>query len=124
MSWSKLAQDRLSEGQDVTVRPSGHSMTGVINHRDEVVLAPIEPDRICIGDAVLVRVAGQVFLHLVKAIDTPKRRAQIGNNRGGVNGWASLDKVYGVAVCIAGTPTQAASRATAPSTDAHPDRDA
>ncbi len=122
MSWSKLAQERLSEGLHVTVRPSGHSMTGVIDHRDEVVLAPIEPDRVCVGDAVLVRVAGQVFLHLVKAIDTPKRRAQIGNNRGGVNGWASLDKVYGVAVSIAGAPTQAASQANAPSTDDRPDR--
>ena len=30
------------------------------------------------------------------------RRVQIGNNRGGINGWTGFDRVYGIAVSVAG----------------------
>lgn len=48
-----------------------------------------------VGDVVLVRVHGRVYLHLIKATDGG--RFLIGNNRGGINGWVGPDAIYGVA---------------------------
>jgi len=39
-----------------------------------------------------------VYLHLVKAVregKDGKRRFQIGNNRGGINGWVNSAAIYG-----------------------------
>ena len=122
MSWVQLALSRLALGESVRVRPSGHSMTGLIGHRNAVDLAPIEPDELEVGDAVLVRVAGQVYLHKIVSIDTSKRRVLIGNNRGKINGWASFGKVFGVAIRVEGRPTAAMKRASvaqASATDEH-----
>ena len=44
----------------------------------------------------------------MKAIEPAKRRVQIGNNRGGVNGWTGFDRVYGIAVKVAGVDRPAA----------------
>ena len=46
-----------------------------------------------VDDIVLVRVAGHVYLQKVLAVEQQRRRARIGNNRGGVNGWAGLDRI-------------------------------
>ena len=51
-----------------------------------------------VGDIVLCKVAGNEYLHLVKAIQG--QRLQIGNNRGGINGWISRGCIYGVAVRV------------------------
>ncbi len=88
-------------------------MTGIINHRNTVRIAPIQPEHLECGDAVLVRVAGQVYLHLIKSIDAQKRRVLIGNNRGKINGWTSFDKVFGVAVQVEGKRLGAAKRVPA-----------
>lgn len=48
------------------------------------------------GDVVLCKVRGTIRLHLVSAINRSKRRVQISNNHGYVNGWTSFDQVYGV----------------------------
>jgi hypothetical protein len=50
-----------------------------------------------VGDAVLVKVRGTVYLHLVKAIrrNGDSTECLIGNNRGGVNGWTPRSSVYG-----------------------------
>ena len=52
------------------------------------------------GDIVLFRVDGNVFLHLVKAVEAEDdaRRVLIGNNRGKVNGWTKV--VYGKVVGV------------------------
>jgi hypothetical protein len=42
---------------------------------------------------VLCRVNGNQYLHLVKAIQG--ERYQIGNNRGGINGWITRRQLYG-----------------------------
>ena len=97
----EIAQ-RVSEGETVTFRPTGNSMVPLIHSRDEVVVAPVVPSLVEVGDIVLTRVAGSVYIHLVKAIEPAKRRVQIGNNRGGVNGWTGFDRVYGIAVKVAG----------------------
>lgn len=73
-------------------------MRGRIESGQRVTLDPdLEPD---VGDAVLCRVRGSVYLHLVKAVEGRGRRRRylIGNNRGGTNGWTRT--VYGVATKV------------------------
>jgi Peptidase S24-like len=98
----QIAQ-RVAEGETVTFRPTGNSMVPLIQSRDEVIVSPVDPTRVEVGDIVLTKVAGNIYIHLVKAIEPAKRRVQIGNNRGGVNGWTGFDRVYGIAVSVAGT---------------------
>ena len=93
---------RVADGETVTFRPTGNSMVPLIHSRDEVVVAPVDRTLLAVGDIVLTKVAGCVYLHLIRALDRPKGRVQIGNNRGRVNGWTSLDRVYGIAVSVAG----------------------
>ncbi len=69
-------------------------MRGRINSGQLVTLDPARIPEV--GDAVLCRVRGNVYLHLVKAIQGhgEKRRYLIGNNLGKINGWTAT--VYGV----------------------------
>lgn len=99
MGWASFAIEKLQQGETVQIRPSGHSMTGRVNHKDLVTLAPVDPDDLEIGDIVLVRVRGNVFLHLIKAIDN-KKRFLIGNNRGKINGWVGRSAIYGRAIKV------------------------
>jgi hypothetical protein len=99
MGWATFAIEKLQKGETVQVRPSGHSMTGKVNHKDIVTLELCDPDQLQVGDIVLVRVKGNVYLHLIKAIDNHKRFL-IGNNRGGVNGWVGRNAIYGKAIKV------------------------
>jgi hypothetical protein len=98
----KQIAERVAEGETVTFRPTGSSMVPLIQSRDEVVVSPVDPALVEVGDIVLTKVAGNVYIHLVKAVESSKRRVQIGNNRGGTNGWTGFDRVYGIAVSVAG----------------------
>ncbi len=98
MSWATFAKEALNKGDTVQIKPRGHSMKGKVNDGDLVTLEPIAPDTLAVGDIVLVRVHGNDYLHLVKAID--KGRFQIGNNRGGINGWVGPQAIYGRATKI------------------------
>ena len=60
-------------------------MKGKVNDGDLVTLAPCDASSLSVNDIVLVRVHGNDYLHLIKAMDA--ERFQIGNNRGGINGW-------------------------------------
>jgi hypothetical protein len=73
-------------------------MLPLIRSRDEVVVSPVDHTLVEMGDIVLTKVAGSVYIHLVMAIEPARRRVQIGNNRGGINGWTGFDRVYGIAV--------------------------
>jgi len=44
-------------------------MVPLIHSRDEVVVSPVDPARVEVGDIVLTKVAGNTYVHLVKAID-------------------------------------------------------
>lgn len=99
MSWAKVAISMLSEGKLAKVRPRGHSMTGKINDGDLVTITPCDPTLLEVGDIVLVKVKGNVFLHLIKAIDS-NGRLLIGNNRGGINGWVGPSAIYGKAIQV------------------------
>jgi hypothetical protein len=63
-------------------------------------LVTLEPCKAAVkeDDIVLVRVKGNVYLHLVKAKQGD--RFLIGNNRGGINGWVGPQAVYGLATKI------------------------
>ncbi len=98
MSWATHAKEALRRGETVMVRPRGHSMKGKVNDGDLVTLEPVDVATLRSGDIVLVRVHGTDYLHLVTAVDG--ERYQIGNNRGGINGWVRAGSVYGRAVRV------------------------
>ncbi|MBX7220412.1 MAG: hypothetical protein K1Y36_10745 [Blastocatellia bacterium] len=98
MSWAKFAIESLKQGKTVQVRPRGHSMKGKVNDGDLVTIEPCDPEKLAVGDIVLVRVKGTDYLHLVKAVN--QGRFLIGNNRGRINGWVGHNCVYGIATRV------------------------
>ena len=82
----------VQRGETVEFRPSGHSMAPLIRHRQKVRVAPLagEPE---VGDIVLARVRGHLYLHRVDAIRGNQFR--IANAKGHVNGWCTRDQIYG-----------------------------
>ncbi len=70
-------------------------MKGRVEDGQEVEVVPTSSTGLSVGDVVLVRVHGRVYLHLIKSTD--RGRYLIGNNRGRVNGWVGPDAIYGVA---------------------------
>jgi signal peptidase I len=99
MSWATCHIVRLKSGQTVQFRPRGNSMIPKIHSGQLCTVEPItDPKRVQEGSIVLCKVRGQEYLHLVSA-----RRGdqyQISNNKGHVNGWVSLDSIYGVLVSV------------------------
>lgn len=94
MGWASSYIAKLIEGEAVTFRPRGHSMSGIIESGQEVTVVPVEPsDEIKKGDVVLCKVRGDHYLHLVKSVRGDA--FLIGNNRGRINGWTSRSRVYG-----------------------------
>ncbi|KAB2350797.1 S24/S26 family peptidase [Actinomadura rudentiformis] len=95
---------RVAGGATVRFRPTGSSMVPLIRSRDLVTVAPVDPAKLEVGDIVLAKVAGTVYLHLVSALDPARGRVQISNNRGRVNGWTHHDRVYGICLSVEDTP--------------------
>ncbi|WP_051820112.1 S24/S26 family peptidase [Streptomyces flavochromogenes] len=102
MSALDAVAGRVSGGATVTFRPSGSSMVPLIRSRQQVVVAPVDPAKVEVGDIVLARVAGTVYLHRVSSVDPARKRVQISNNRGRVNGWTSHARVFGICVAVDG----------------------
>ncbi|PBC70911.1 hypothetical protein BX265_5471 [Streptomyces sp. TLI_235] len=100
---------RVAGGATVEFRPSGSSMVPLVRSRQAVVVAPVDAAKLEVGDIVLARVAGTVYLHLVSALEPARRRAQISNNRGRVNGWTGYDRVFGICVSVEGVPRAGAA---------------
>lgn len=73
--------------------PRGNSMTPLIRSGQSVLLGPIGERELEVGEIVLAKVKGSVFLHKVTALDG--ERVQIGNNHGHINGWTVRRKVFG-----------------------------
>lgn len=95
---------RLAGGASVEFRPSGSSMVPLIRSRALVTVAPVDPSKLEVGDIVLARVAGTVYLHLVSAVEPARKRVQISNNRGHVNGWTGYGRVHGICTAVDGVP--------------------
>ncbi|RYG34047.1 phage repressor protein [bacterium] len=98
-------KSRLAAGENVTRRETGNSMVPKIRSREEIEYIPLKgPEEIEEGDIVWCKVKGNHFTHLVKA---KKRegdvwRFQIGNNKGGVNGWIGFENIFAKAISAGG----------------------
>ncbi|MGW6842416.1 S24/S26 family peptidase [Streptomyces sp. NPDC054958] len=103
---------RVAGGATVEFRPTGSSMVPLIRSRQRVVVAPVDPARLKVGDIVLARAAGTVYLHLVSAVDFARQRVQISNNRGRVNGWTGHDRVFGICTAVDDVPRVGAADKT------------
>lgn len=100
MSWVSEATSALSRGEVAVVRPRGGSMRGKIEDGEAVTLRPVQEGDLRAGAVVLVRVAGNVYLHNV--LDVQRGKLLVGNNVGGVNGWAGPEDVLGLATEVEG----------------------
>jgi hypothetical protein len=73
-------------------------MAGRITSGQLCTVEPVSPDALSVNDIVLCKVRGNEYLHIVKAIQGP--RFQIGNNRGGINGWITGSGIFGRCVRV------------------------
>jgi hypothetical protein len=85
MGWASKYIEALNNGETVSFRPRGNSMTPHIKSGQLCVVAPAKKEQLAIGDVVLCSVKGQQYLHLITAINGDRYR--ISNNHGHVNGW-------------------------------------
>lgn len=93
---------RLAAGEAVENREGGNSMVPLIVSKQPVTIEPVDVSKLEKGDIVYVKVHGNVYTHRVLALRAGE--AQIGNNKGGVNGWTKLENVYGIITAIDGVP--------------------
>ena len=93
MGWATLYIEKLKQGETVQFRPRGNSMSGKIDSGNLCKVVPATKEALEVGDIVLCKVGGAQYLHLIKAKQGD--RIQIGNNRGGINGWIGLNGIYG-----------------------------
>jgi len=98
MSWATHYIGKLKIGGTVQFRPRGNSMKGKIESGQLVTVEPINGRKLEKGDIVLCKVNGSQYLHLIKAVQGD--RYQIGNNVGRINGWVTLNSIYGICVSI------------------------
>ena len=59
MSWVKRAREGLAAGEEVTVRPHGHSMRPKVLSGATVTLSPAGVADVGVGDIVFCKVAGK-----------------------------------------------------------------
>lgn len=98
MDWADGHIARLARGETVQFRPRGNSMVGKISSGQLCTVTPLGEAALAVDDIVLCRVKGNQYLHLVKAIQG--ERFQIGNNRGGINGWITRRQIFGRLVAV------------------------
>ncbi|MEZ0327669.1 MAG: hypothetical protein ACAH95_17370 [Fimbriimonas sp.] len=98
---------RLAAGENIKRRERGNSMVPKINSGEEIEYVPVStPEDVKEGDIVWCKVKGNHYTHLVKAKkqEGESWRFQIGNNKGGVNGWIAFDNVFARAISAGGRP--------------------
>lgn len=78
--------EKLQNGETFITKEFGNSMIPLIYSGQEHKLAPATLETVNVGDIVYCKVQGRFYTHLVKAKDE-QRGVQIGNNKGGINGW-------------------------------------
>jgi hypothetical protein len=98
MGWATQYIAKLQAGETVQFRPKGSSMSGKIESGQLCTVEPVDSATLEVGDIVLCKVNGAQYLHFVKAVQGS--RFQIGNNRGGINGWISGGAIYGRCVRV------------------------
>ncbi len=90
---------RLQSGETVSFREGGNSMTPRIKSRQKCTYSPVTtPDDVRVGDAVCCKVGRNYFTHLITAIRGDQY--QISNNHGHVNGWITLNSIFGKVILV------------------------
>lgn len=103
MGWAAGYIEQLKKGETIAFRPTGNSMRGKISSGQLVTVTPVKDrSEISSGDVVLCKIGTREYLHLVKTIrqEQGKFRYQIGNNKGGINGWVGFDGIFGRVVQV------------------------
>ena len=99
MGWATPYIAKLKNGETVSFRPRGNSMQGKIESGQLCTVEPISDfETLQKGDIVLCKVNGKEYIHLIKAIQ--RKRFQIGNNRGRINGWIGINSIFGKCIKI------------------------
>jgi hypothetical protein len=98
MGWAARHIEELNKGSVIQFRPKGQSMAGKIDSGQLVTVEPLGQADPKPGEIVLCKVSGREYLHLVKAVRGAQ--FQIGNNKGGINGWVSRSSIFGTCVHI------------------------
>ena len=99
---------RLAAGEKVENREGGNSMMPIIASKQPVTIEAVDPSKLERGDIVYVKVRGNVYTHKITGLRAGE--AQIGNNKGGINGWTKLENVYGIITAIDGKPVGGAEK--------------
>lgn len=98
--WATHLIEQLKRSEIVHFRPHGNSMQPRIESGQLVTLVAVnEFADFRVGDIVLCKVEGHVYLHLISAIGSDGR-LQISNNKGHVNGWTTRKNVFGLVVAV------------------------
>jgi phage repressor protein C with HTH and peptisase S24 domain len=97
MNWKDIVIAKLKKGEAVTIKGCGNSMTPRFKNGDRIMLDPVNRE-LKVGDAVFVKVGKNIFTHLITAIRG--NQYQISNNHGHVNGWVTIDSIYGIAAGV------------------------
>lgn len=97
MSWASKHIEKLEKGEVVSFRPRGNSMRPLIKSGELCFVQPTTIADVEVGDVVLSKVKGRVYLH--KVTGKKGNQIQVSNNRGYVNGWTKT--VFGKLVCVA-----------------------
>jgi hypothetical protein len=98
LGWATHYIEKLRIGEAVSFRPRGASMRGRIESGQLCTVAPVDCSTLSVGDIVLCKARGAEYLHIVKAIGG--ERFQIGNNRGGINGWIGATCIFGKCIRV------------------------
>lgn len=103
MSWATPHIKALETQDTVRFRPKGNSMVPLIRSGELVTVEKFDNTykawkNLKRGDIVLCKVNGKQYLHLVLSVDADMDRAQIGNNKGHVNGWTY--NIYGKVIKV------------------------
>lgn len=101
-NYIKSVIDRLRSGQSVIHKEGGNSMSPKINAHQPVLLFPIEDENTLMVDDIVFCKVQSHFTHKIKSIKNVKgkRRYQISNLRGHVNGDIGISKIFGIVVAI------------------------
>jgi phage repressor protein C with HTH and peptisase S24 domain len=89
--------EKLLSGETIISKEPGNSMLPLIKSKQPVKIKPCTWEDVKPGDIVYCKVKGNLYTHLVKAVD-PKKGALISNNKGRINGWTK--NVYGIVIEI------------------------
>jgi hypothetical protein len=95
----KYILDKLNKNNVVEFNPRGNSMTPKIKNGQLVKIKKLEENeklKLKKGDIVFCKVKGNLYLHLITAIN--KDKVQIGNNHGKINGWTDFKNIYALLI--------------------------